>query len=78
MGNKDRGLYDKFRVERVDGASSPGGKHHRCEYFVLDLTHDPFAVPAILAYVAACEQDYPWLADDLRRMVEGKTDGPKS
>lgn len=66
MGDKTRGLYNKFRVERTDGTSKPGGKHHGCDYFVLDVTHDPFAIPALSAYAEACEKEYPLLADDIR------------
>jgi hypothetical protein len=64
MGDRTRGLYEKFRVERTDGESAPGGKHEGCEYFVLDLTHDPHALPAILAYAKSCESEYPMLASD--------------
>lgn len=57
-----RGLYRKFEVRRVD--RSP--KHDDCEYFVLDWEHDPFTVPAVLAYADACEAAEPALAKDLR------------
>lgn len=60
-----QGLYDKFIVMRTDGSSGSGGKHEGCEYFVLDVTHDPFAKSALTAYVAACEANYPKLAADL-------------
>lgn len=66
MGDKTRGLYEKFTVTRNDGSSEPGGKHHGCEYFVLDLTHDPHAAAALRAYADSCAADYPLLADDLR------------
>lgn len=60
------GMYHKFNVARTDGSDQPGGKHYGCEYFVLDLTHDPFAKPAAAAYAAACETEYPMLAADMR------------
>lgn len=60
-----RGLYKKFRVERTDGRSVSGEKHDGCEYFVLDLTHDPHALPAIEAYAKSCMHEYPKLAEDL-------------
>ncbi len=63
------GIYDKFRIERTDGKSRPGRKHDGCTYFVLDITHDPFAVPALLAYADSCEAEYPELAADCRRWV---------
>lgn len=70
MSDKSRGLYNKFRVDRTDGSSAPGGKHHGCDYFVLDLTHDPYAVAALTAYADACEATYPQLATELRAKIE--------
>ena len=49
------------------GHSAPGGKHEGCDYFVLDLTHDPFAIAGIIAYADACASEYPALAADLRK-----------
>jgi hypothetical protein len=66
MGDKQRGLYDKFNVSRTDGESRIGGKHYGCHYFVLDLDHDQFAWPAIEAYANACKDEYPKLSNDLR------------
>ena len=66
MGNKAQGLYQKFVVTRTDGSSEVGGKHHDCDYFVLDMTHDKFAAAAIKAYADACDAEYPLLALDLR------------
>jgi hypothetical protein len=63
--DKERGLYGKFRVERTDGRSASGEKHAKCDYFVLDLSHDPFAYKALAAYARACATEYPALADDL-------------
>lgn len=65
------GLYQKFRVERVDGGDLPGGKHSQCCYFVLDLTCDPSAIPAIKAYAAACAAGDPALAAHLLLSVRG-------
>jgi hypothetical protein len=61
------GVYHKFNVSRTDGSDKPGGKHDGCEYFVLDLTHDPFAKIAAAAYANACEREYPALAADMRK-----------
>lgn len=72
--DKSRGLYNKFIVERTDGTSEAGGKHEGCEYFVLDMNHDPFARAAIAAYADACEADHPLLAQDLRnKYLNGQT-----
>lgn len=61
-----RGLYAKFTVERTDGSSAPGAKHHDCRYFVLDLNHDSHAIPAILAYARSARKDgFEALAGDL-------------
>lgn len=59
------GIFKKFNVSRVDGTDALGGKHYGCEYFVLDLTHDKHAIPAIAAYADSCKNEYPWLAKDL-------------
>lgn len=64
-------LYDKFKVSRTDGADlEPEGKHYRCDYFVLDLTHDPAARPALLAYIEHCAEDRPMLAESLAEALE--------
>ena len=60
-------LFRKFAVSRVDGSDQPGGKHEGCALFVLDIDHDPFAKPALLAYADACEATHPHLAADLRK-----------
>jgi hypothetical protein len=66
MGDKTRGLFDKFRVSRTDGTDAPGGKHDGCHYFVLDMTHDRHAFAAIRAYAESAREDgYNLLADDL-------------
>lgn len=71
MGDKTRGMFHKFNVSRTDGSSAIGGKHEGCSYFVLDMTHDPYAIPAIKAYADSCEAEYPLLARDLRAAIKG-------
>ena len=63
------GLYDKYRVTRIDGSSGPGRKHEACRFFVLDWNHDPYALIAARAYADACELEYPELAASLRHHV---------
>ena len=63
------GVYRKFKITRTDGAHRRGGKHDGCAYFVLDLTHDPFALPALAAYAEACAKEFPALAGDLRQIL---------
>ena len=81
MSDKSRGIYHKFNVQRVDGRDAPGEKHEDCFYFVLDVTHDPFALGALETYAQACEKEYPGLAYDLRfvvskrRNIAGEVDG---
>lgn len=66
MGDKTRGLYGKFLVERTDGTSALGQKHEGCRYFVLDIDHDPHSGPALLAYAESARKDgYELLADDI-------------
>jgi len=62
LKDEDRGLYRKYYVKRLN---DPTGKHDKCFHFVLDLTHDPFAMPAIKAYADACRGRYPILAKEL-------------
>lgn len=66
-----RGLYSKYLVQRADGSSAPGGKHHGCPIFVLDLRHDAHARGALAAYVSSCESEFPALASDLRDLLGG-------
>jgi hypothetical protein len=65
MGDVNRGLYEKYRVERTDGRSAPGEKHDGCRYFVLDVDHDRHAIPALLAYAESCKGEYPLLSRDV-------------
>lgn len=64
-----RGIYRKYKVERTDGSSGEGGKHERCAYFVLDLEHDEFALPALKAYAQACRKQFPELANDIAAII---------
>lgn len=62
---EEQGLFRKFDVRRVDGSDAPGGKHHGCEYFVLDLDHDIHAPAAIREYAKACNETHPQLSAEL-------------
>lgn len=68
---RDKGLYGKFRVSRVDGRDRPGGDREDAGYFVLDYVHDPYARAALEAYADACEEEYPFLARDIRGLLGG-------
>lgn len=69
MPDEDRGFYQKYTVERTDGSSRPGEKHHNCVYFVLDIEHDPFAHQALEAYITACTNSLPRLSSDLKALL---------
>jgi len=69
------GIYPKFHVIRTDGQSAPGQKHEHSEYFVLNLSTDKHAIPAISAYAKSCENDFPLLATDLRTIVRNSLQG---
>ena len=75
MDKRTTGLYSKFLVTRTDGKSEPGQKHEGCEYFVLDLDHDPHAYAALRAYRSSCRREYPKLAEDLLVKVMTKSFG---
>jgi hypothetical protein len=66
MDDVNRGLYNKYTVTRN---SDFMGKHDDCIYFVLDLNCDPFAIPAIKAYIESCKDTYPVLAQDLYQLL---------
>lgn len=70
MTKRELGIYDKFTVTRNDGKDAPGEKHENCQYFVLDLTHDPHAPAAIKAYAESCKADgYEVLAEELLNSI---------
>lgn len=62
---EEQGLFRKFVVRRVDGSDESGGKHHGCEYFVLDINHDPHAKAALIAYAESCAKTHPELSMDM-------------
>lgn len=65
---KTNGLYQKYTVERL---ADPRGRHDECEYFVLDLTHDPLARHAAEQYAyLASKHGYKTLATELLAKVE--------
>jgi hypothetical protein len=70
MNDKKLGLYGKYRVERLDGSSAIGGKHEGCNYYVLDIEHDKYALPSLKAYADACQAEYPLLAEDILKLIK--------
>jgi hypothetical protein len=73
VGDKAKGIYDKFVVTRRDGKSKRGQKHFGCRYFVLDIDHDQHAIAALGSYMNSCAEEYPLLAADLLRIIKEKT-----
>ena len=69
LSDPKKGVIHKYDVQRTDGSSKPGSKHEHCAYFVLDLDHDEFAIPALEAYAAACKTKFPVLASDLEDIL---------
>lgn len=72
---EQQGLFRKFDIRRTDGSDQPGGKHHGCRYFVLDMTHDQHAPAALRAYAASCESTHLQLAADLVSEFGTPTEG---
>ena len=72
-----KGRYKKFDVRRTDGRDSHSDKHYGCDYFVLDLTHDPHALTALMVYAIVCREDRPRLSNDIcsKYFVAGKAVG---
>lgn len=65
----NRGLYGKFRVERL-ASSSRGKDHSDCRYFVLDPQHDVAALAALARYAQVVRSEgFGPLADDLDAWV---------
>lgn len=77
LDKRKKGLYAKFRVERTDGKSEPGEKHDGCKYLVLDMSCDPHAIPAAMAYAKSCADDYPLLARDVRQWARARAENFK-
>lgn len=66
LPDRERGMYPKYQVARLDGGTNPGGKHEKCRKFVLDIDHDPHAVPALFSYATSARADgYEKLAGEL-------------
>jgi len=78
MDKRHIGIYEKFVVTRTDGSSEPGGKHEHCRYFVLDISHDPFAIPALRAYAEACAAESPVLSVELHTLVSAQLKAAES
>lgn len=66
--SKQSGLEDRYTVHRKHDTD---GKHAECEYFVLDLTHDPIARRSLLAYASTAQaEEFEALSRDLFTTVE--------
>ncbi|WP_186169818.1 hypothetical protein [Burkholderia gladioli] len=64
----------RYEARVATGSNTPATAIHRTEFFVLDLTSDPHAAPAMVAYAHACAATRPDLAADmLERFDAGDT-----
>ena len=72
MNAREKGIFHKFNVTRTDGRDAPGEKHEGDQYFVLNITTDPYAIPALAAYAEACRSEYAVLASDIQNMIGSK------
>ena len=68
MSYSGRGLYPKYRLERMDG--KPMGPS-----FILEYRKDPHARVALAAYADSCESENPALASDLRAALSIEESG---
>lgn len=64
--DRQRPFYEKYQVKRIGGTP---GKHDGCLFFVLDLSHDPYSIPALRAYATVCRPEFGPLARDLDRII---------
>lgn len=70
MGDRSKGLFGKYNIERTDGEDyGEGAKHPNCDLFVLDVTHDPAARVALETYIEEIKDEYPVLAVDLTKLL---------
>ena len=67
MPESNRGLFNKYKIERIDG--KPGREN--CQYFVVDVCHDPYAHAAIRGYIDALPDEFAMLKADLEKLLEG-------
>ncbi len=76
MSKKDIGMTDRYKVSRLDERDlKEGDKHFGCKYYVLDIIHDRFAVPALEAYAAEADKDgFHDLAGDIYKLVRSRDD----
>lgn len=60
------GYYDKYQVQKRD---DPDHVHDKCDFFVLDLTHDVYALAALRQYRNAMYGINEALAADLTKIL---------
>lgn len=72
MPDVTKGIYNKYIVRRIDGKRG----HDNCQYFVLDVSHDKYAIPALEAYIKALPESFELLKNDLRKIIRGSEFNP--
>lgn len=68
------GLYQKYMVCPLH---DPEYKHAHCKYFVLDLIHDPYSIPALRAYAKKAASSYLVLAQEINLLCDELENQPK-
>ena len=66
MIEEPKGLFGKYRIEKVDGSPVDPG----AVYFTLRLDTDPHARAAIRAYIESCRGEQSELARDLEKVLK--------
>jgi hypothetical protein len=64
--DKNRGWYEKYIIEKTDGAPVDPN----ADYFVLRLDTDKNARQAILKYAECIKEENPKLAENLKNRVD--------
>jgi hypothetical protein len=69
LPQEEQGIYNKYKVTRVDGSDLPGGRHHGQRYFVLNIDNDFHARRALAAYADSCRHTHPNLSADIKALL---------
>lgn len=73
--SRDGPIHRKFDVKRTDRRDrNPGDKHYGCFHWVLDIDHDPHAMPTMGFYAKLCKETHPQLSSDIMMVVKGLRD----
>ena len=68
--DQKRGVYGKYEVRKIEKWGNGMKLTDPGPVFVLAYAKDPHARVALAAYAESCQADYPYLAEDLRDLLE--------